>query len=192
MSSNYDAPETTPNGIKIGNRVIGWSGAVKQFDGSRFDSRNSEGLRWLACIMDAVAAGWVSLGAEKELILWRWLVATVFINEEKDKNGTIEIPNEDGGVDIAVIYSGKKGNLSIYPGPLRFSLANHVEGIAIEKYGVCESSALALRMYQDMVIADPGYGFRMSPFGRKGLEMLHDDYIGEINTNGMPEAHVIH
>ncbi|WFW58750.1 hypothetical protein NFJ76_13180 [Citrobacter freundii] len=192
MSSNYDAPETTPNGIKIGNRVIDWSGAVKQFDGSRFDSRNSEGLRWLACIMDAVAAGWVSLGAEKELILWRWLVATVFINEEKDKNGTIEIPNEDGGVDIAVIYSGKKGNLSIYPGPLRFSLANHVEGIAIEKYGVCEGSALALRMYQDMVIADPGYGFRMSPFGRKGLEMLHDDYIGEINTNGMPEAHVIH
>ncbi|MDW2636721.1 hypothetical protein RYZ90_23010 [Citrobacter portucalensis] len=192
MSSNYDAPETTPNGIKIGNRVIGWSGAVKQFDGSRFDSRNSEGLRWLACIMDAVAAGWVSLGAEKELILWRWLVATVFINEEKDKNDTIEIPNEDGGVDIAVIYSGKKGNLSIYPGPLRFSLANHVEGIAIEKYGVCEGSALALRTYQDMVIADPGYGFRMSPFGRKGLEMLHDDYIGEINTNGMPEAHVIH
>lgn len=192
MSSNYDAPETSPNGIKIGSRVIGWSGAVKQFDGPRFDSRNSEGLRWLACIMDAVAAGWVSLGAEKELILWRWLVATVFINEEKDKNGTIEIPNEDGGVDIAVIYSGKKGNLSIYPGPLRFSLANHVEGIAIEKYGVCEGSALALRMYQDMVIADPGYGFRMSPFGRKGLEMLHDDYIGEINTNGMPEAHVIH
>lgn len=192
MSSNNDAPETTPNGIKIGNRVIGWSGAVKQFDGSRFDSRNSEGLRWLACIMDAVAAGWVSLGAEKELILWRWLVATVFINEEKDKNGTIEIPNEDGGVDIAVIYSGKKGNLSIYPGPLRFSLANHVEGIAMEKYGVCEGAALALRMYQDMVIADPGYGFRMSPFGRKGLEMLHDDYIGEVNTNGMPEAHVIH
>lgn len=192
MSSNNEAPETTPNGIKIGNRVIGWSGAVKQFDGSRFDSRNSEGLRWLACIMDAVAAGWVSLGAEKELILWRWLVATVFINEEKDKNGTIEIPNEDGGVDIAVIYSGKKGSLSIYPGPLRFSLANHVEGIAMEKYGVCEGAALALRMYQDMVIADPGYGFRMSPFGRKGLEMLHDDYIGEINTNGMPEAHVIH
>lgn len=192
MSSNYDAPETSPNGIKIGSRVIGWSGAVKQFDGPRFDFRNSEGLRWLACIMDAVAVGWVSLGTEKELILWRWLVATVFINEEKDKNGTIEIPNEDGGVDIAVIYSGKKGNLSIYPGPLRFSLANHVEGIAIEKYGVCEGSALALRMYQDMVIADPEDGFRMSLFGREGLEMLHDDYIGMIKTSGMPEMPVMH
>lgn len=192
MSSKYDAPETSPNGIKIGSRVIGWSGAVKQFDSPRFDFRNSEGLRWLACIMDAVAVGWVSLGTEKELILWRWLVATVFINEEKDKNGTIEIPNEDGGVDIAVIYSGKKGNLSIYPGPLRFSLANHVEGIAIEKYGVCEGSALALRMYQDMVIADPEDGFRMSPFGREGLEMLHDDYIGMIKTSGMPEMPVMH
>lgn len=192
MSSNYDAPETTPNGIKIGNRVIGWSGAVNQFDGSRFDSRPSEGMRWLACIFDAYAAGWVDLGTKKELVLWRWLVATVFINEEKDKNGTVEVPNGDGGVDIAVIYSGKKGNLSIYPGPLRFSLANHVESIAIEKYGVCEGSALALRMYQDMVIADPGCGFRISPFGRKGLEMLHDDYIGEINANGMPEMPVMH
>lgn len=192
MISNYDMPETTPNGIKIGNRVIGWSGAVKQFEGSRFDSRNSEGLRWLACIMDAVAAGWVDLGARKELVLWRWLVATVFINEEKDKNGTVEVPNDDGGVDIAVIYSSKKGNLSIYPGPLRFSLANNVEGIAIEKYGIDEGSALALRMYQDMVIADPGYGFRMSPFGREGLEILHDGCIGMINTNGMPEAPVIH
>ncbi|EOZ2661154.1 hypothetical protein ACQQXA_000727 [Escherichia coli] len=192
MSSNYDAPETTPNGIKIGNRVIGLSGAVKQFDGSRFDSRNSEGLRWLACIMDAVAAGWVSLGAEKELILWRWLVATVFINEERDRNGTIDIPNESGGVDIAVIYSGKKGDLSIYPGPLRFSLANHVEGVAIEKYGVEKGSKMALRMYQDMVIADPGDGFRMSPFGREGLEMLHDDYIGMIKTSGMPEMPFMH
>lgn len=32
----------------------------------------------------------------------------------------------------------------------------------------------------------------MSPFGREGLEMLHDDYIGMINTNSMPEAAVIH
>lgn len=192
MSSKYDIPEATPNGIKIGNRVIGWSGAVKQFDGPRFDSRPSEGLRWLACIMDAFASGWVALGVRKELILWRWLVATVFINEERDRNGTIDIPNESGGVDTAVIYSGKKGDLSIYPGPLRFSLANHVESIAIEKYGVEKGSMMALRMYQDMVIADPGDGFRMSPFGREGLEMLHDDYIGMIKTSGMPEMPVMH
>ena len=192
MSSKYDIPEATPNGIKIGNRVIGWSGAVKQFDGPRFDSRPSEGLRWLACIMDAVASGWVALHVKKELILWRWLVATVFINEERDRNGTVDIPNESGGVDTAVIYSGKKGDLSIYPGPLRFSLANHVEGVAIEKYGVEKGSKMALRMYQDMVIADPGAGFRMSPFGREGLEMLHDDYIGMIKTSGMPEMPVMH
>ncbi|HGU6443066.1 TPA: hypothetical protein ACNABU_003755, partial [Citrobacter amalonaticus] len=74
----------------------------------------------------------------------------------------------------------------------RFSLANHVEGIAIEKYGVEKGSRMALRMYQDMVIADPGYGFRMSPFGREWLEMLHDDYIGMIKTSGIPDAPVLH
>ncbi len=192
MSSNYDMPEATPNGIKIGNRVIGWSGAVKQFDGSRFDSRPSGGMRWLACILDAETSGWVILGVKKDLILWRWLVATVFLNEERDKNGTVEVPNEEGSVDIAVVYSGKCGDMSIYPGPLRFSLANHVESIAIEKYGIDEGSTLALRMYQDMVIADPECGFRMSAFGRKGLEMLHDDYIGMINTSGTPDMPVMH
>lgn len=185
-------PETIPNGVKVGNRVIGWSGAVKQFDGPRFDSRPSEGLRWLACIMDAKASGWVALCVKKELILWRWLVATVFINEERGRNGTIDIPNESGGVDIAVIYSGKKGDLSIYPGPLRFSLANHIEGIAIEKYGIDKGSKMALSMYQEMVIADPGDGFRVSPFGRDALEMLHDDYIEMIKTSGIPEMSVMH
>ena len=192
MRDNKIIPEATSIGIKIGRRTIGYQVVISGLDNGRYDLRNSKGMRMLACIWEAAMAGWITLTAEKQLTLWRWLVATVFINEEKDKNGMVEVPNGDGGVDIAVIYSGKKGNLSIYPGPLRFSLANHVESIAIEKYGVCEGSALALHMYQDMVIPDPGCGFRMSPFGRKGLEMLHDDYIGEINANGMPEMPVMH
>ncbi|HBX4168012.1 TPA: hypothetical protein MH088_28570, partial [Klebsiella pneumoniae] len=81
----------------------------------------------LACIMEAVESNWITLNIEKELILWRWLLAAVFITEELEKNGTVDVPNDTGGVDTAVIYSSKHGAISVYPGPERFALANHIE-----------------------------------------------------------------
>lgn len=185
-------PEPTSTGIRFGNRVIGYSAAIRQLDNGHYDKNIAEGLELLACIMEAVESNWITLNIDKQIIVWRWLLAAVFIAEEREKNGTIDVPNDEGGVDTAVIYSGKHGAISVYPGPLRFSLANHVEGIAIEKYGVEKGSKMALRMYQNMVIADPGDGFRMSPFGREGLEMLHDDWVEMISTDGLPVKPVMH
>lgn len=184
--------EATPDGIRIGNRVIGYSGAVRQLDNGHYDKNNIEGLQILACIQKAKESGWLKLNSEKEVVLWRWLVVTVFVNEEREKNGTLEVPNEDGGIDLAVIYAGKNGAISIYPGAERFALANHVEGCAIEKYGTETGLSLALRMYQDMVTDCPEQGFRMSEMGREGLEMLHDSFIGQIQTEGMPAMPVTH
>ncbi|EKN3339954.1 TPA: hypothetical protein U6245_003960 [Yersinia enterocolitica] len=185
-------PESTPDGIKTGNRVIGYSAAIRQLDSGYYDKKISEGLRTLACIQDAKVNGWLSLSIEKEVIIWRWLVVTVFINEEREKNGTAEILNDEGGSDLAVIYIGKNGGISIYPSPLRFSLANHVEGCAIEKYGTEAGMALALRMYQDMVVVCQEQGFKLSAMGREGLEMLHDEFIEMIKTEGIPDMPVVH
>lgn len=184
--------EATPDGIKNGIRVIGYSAAIRQLDGGQHDKTLSVGLRMLACIQEAKAAGWVNLSLEQEVTIWRWLVVTIFINEERDKNGTAEVPNDEGGTDLAVIYAGKNGGMSIYPGPVRFSLANHVEGCAIEKYGTKTGLWLALRMYRDMVEVSPEHGFILSPMGREGLEMLHDEFIEMINTQGIPDMPVVH
>lgn len=185
-------PEATPDGIRTGNRIVGYSAAIRQLDGGQHDNKLSSGLRILACIQGAKAAGWLKLSIEKEIILWRWLVVAVFVSEEREKNGTAEVPNEDGGTDLAVIYAGKNGAISIYPGAERFSLANHVEGCAIEKYGTETGLKLALRMYQDMVSECPKIGFRMSAMGREGLELLHDSFIEQIQTEGMPDMPVTH
>lgn len=185
-------PETIPNGIKVGNRVIGWSGAVRQFDSPRFDDCLPEGFRWLACIYDAQNFGWSQLSTEQEVTLHRWLVASVFINEERDKNGIVEVPNNEGGVDIAVVYRGKNYSLSIYPGPLRLSLANHVEGIFIEEYGIEQGLVAALRMYKGMLTTDLKQGFKISDMGREGLEMLLNDWVEMINTDGLPAKPVMH
>lgn len=186
-------PEPTSAGIRLsGSRLIGYSAAIRELDNGHYDKRLAEGMEILACIMEAVESSWITLNIEKQIIVWRWLLAAVFITEEREKNGTVDVPNDEGGVDIAVIYSGRHGATSAYPGPERFALANHVEAGAIEKYGPDVGQQLALRMYQDMVVADDESGFRLSAMGREGFNLLHDGFIEQIQTEGMPGMPVMH
>lgn len=185
-------PEPTSAGIRFGRRVIGYSTAIRSLDSGRYDRNLTKGLEVLACIMEAEESGWITLNIEKQIIVWRWLLAAVFITEEQEKNGTVEIPNDEGGVDTAVIYSGEHGSISVYPAPERFALANHIEAGAIEKYGPDVGQQLALRMYQDMVVVDDDYGFRLSAMGREGFNLLHDSFIEQIQTEGMPGMPVMH
>lgn len=192
MFTSAFTPEPTSTGIRFGNRVIGYSVAVRQLDNGNYDKRIPDGFDVVACIMEAIESGWFTPSVEKEIILWRWMLVAVFITEEQEKNGTIDVANDEGGFDTAVIYSGKCGSISVYPGPERFALANHVEGCAIEKYGVQVGQQLALRMYQDMVVTDDERGFRLSPLGREGFDLLHNSFIEQIQTEGMPDMPVMH
>ena len=186
-------PEPTSTGIRIsGNRIMAYSAAIRALDNGRYDKSLADGISILACIMEAAESGWLTLSIDQQIIVWRWLLAAVFIIEELEKNGTIDVPNDEGGVDTVVIYSGEHGAISVYPGPERFSLANHIEAGAIEKYGQKEGLPLALRMYQSMVVCDDEYGFRLSAMGREGFNMLHDGFIEQIHTEGMPDMPVMH
>ncbi|HED1503475.1 TPA: hypothetical protein R4S70_000961 [Raoultella ornithinolytica] len=172
--------------------MISYSSAIRLLDNGRYDKYLAEGMEILACIMEAVESNWIVLSIEKQIIVWRWLLAAVFITEEREKNGTADVPNDEGGVDTAVIYSGQHGAISIYPGPERFALANHIEAGAIKKYGPEVGQQLALRMYQGMVVADEEHGFRLSAMGREGFNLLHDSFIEQIQTEGMPDMPVMH
>ncbi|ELW9283881.1 hypothetical protein P3S37_25440 [Enterobacter hormaechei] len=191
VDSNF-TPEPTSSGIRFGNRVIGYSVAVRQLDNGNYDKRIPDGLELLACIMEGIESGWFNPGIEKEIILWRWMLVAVFITEEQEKNGTCEVANDSGGFDKAVIYSGQHGSISIYPAPERFALANHVEGIAIEKYGQELGQQMALRMYKGMLAEDEVQGLQLSQFGREGFNLLHDSFIEQIQKEGMPDMPVMH
>lgn len=192
MNDKKINPVATPNGIRTGNRVVGWSCAVRQFDSSYFDHRTQDGFRWQLCIQEAKEAGWIQFPVSKEIILCRWLVATVFINEERDKNGTVDVPNEDGGFDRAVIFLGERGGMSIYPGPVRFAMSSHIESVAIEKYGREEGLALALRMYRGMVEFQQEKGFALTAFGREAMDRLHNGFIAQLQTEGVPGVPLMH
>ncbi|WP_096848458.1 hypothetical protein, partial [Escherichia coli] len=111
------------------------------------------GLRILQCLAQADEAGLLGkLPVEMKVAQWRWLYVTTFINEEEDKNGTIDVPNEHGTTDRAVIYNGKHGVMTIYPGPIRFALQQYIEWNLIQKYGEAEGMGRALFLYQKMLI----------------------------------------
>lgn len=192
MVDSSFTPEPTSSGIRFGNRVIGYSVAVRQLDNGNYDKRIPDGFELLACIMEGIESGWFTPGIEKEIILWRWMLVAVFITEEQEKNGTCEVANDSGGFDKAVIYSGQHGSISIYPAPERFALANHVEDIAIEKYGQELGQQMALRMYKGMLAEDEVQGLQLSQFGREGFNLLHDSFIEQIQKEGMPDMPVIH
>lgn len=186
-------PEPTSAGIRLsGSRIIGYSAAIRELDNGHYDKRLAEGMEILACIMEAVESNWITLNIEKQIIVWRWLLAAVFITEEREKNGIVDVPNDEGGVDTAVIYSGERGAISVYMGPERFALASHIEVGAIEKYGEEAGKQAALRMYQNMVVIDDECGFRLSAMGREGFNMLHDSFIEHIQIEGVPEAPIMH
>ncbi|HCB1002593.1 TPA: hypothetical protein MYN13_001633 [Klebsiella variicola subsp. variicola] len=172
--------------------MIGYSAAIRELDNGHYDKRLAEGMEILACIMEAVESNWITLNIEKQIIVWRWLLAAVFITEEREKNGIVDVPNDEGGVDTAVIYSGERGAISVYMGPERFALASHIEVGAIEKYGEEAGKQAALRMYQNMVVIDDECGFRLSAMGREGFNMLHDSFIEHIQIEGVPEAPIMH
>jgi hypothetical protein len=58
-------PEPTSTGIRFGNRVIGYSVAVRQLDNGNYDKRIPDGLDLLACIMEAIESGWFTRHRER-------------------------------------------------------------------------------------------------------------------------------
>ncbi|WP_332832508.1 hypothetical protein [Escherichia coli] len=152
-------PEVTAHGIKIGDTTIDYVEAVRRLDAGEYDSPNSNGLRILQCLAEADDAGLLgNFSVDVKVAQWRWLYVTIFINEEEYKNGTIDIPNNDGTTDHAVVYKGKHGCMSIYAAPIRITLQNHVEWGFIERYGEAEGMGRVLFLYQNMLIADPDNG----------------------------------
>lgn len=184
--------EMNAEGVYQQVRMMGYSAAIRQLDNGTYDHDLPAGMRVVAAICEAERKGYYSPSDERRAIVWRWVVACLFILEQMDKNGTVDVVNEDGGTDGAVKYVGRHGGISIYPATERFSLANHIEGLALEKYGADAGLLLAVQMYQGMTEAVPGEGLKLSQMGREGLEMLHDGFIEMLNTEGMPAEPTAH
>lgn len=199
MTINDSNPVATPDGIRLtvaepaGTLLLSWHEAVHQLDSGQFDDSLADGLQMIAQLQWAISYGWFAPGHEQSALMWRWIIACLFLLEQAEANGTVEVANEDGGTDLAVIYSGKNGGMAVYPASERMSLATHIEGIAIQKYGAVTGLERAILLYEGMAEVPPAGGpLRLSQWGREALTMLHDDFIRMVNTEGMPAEPTAH
>lgn len=196
----FSQAEATPDGINLVRiteagwyvhvKLVGWKTALRWLDEGHYDRELVDGVLLSAALLDGYANGYTRLTDEQMVTLWRWIVACLFILEQQRKNGVVEIPNDEGGTDLATVYVGEYGALSVYPAAVRVSLAVNVEGLALEKYGREEGLKLAIRMYREMT--DDGGEMSLSVFGRETFTKLHDETVRMIQDGWKPDAPVMH
>lgn len=196
----FSQAEATPDGINLVRiteagwyvhvKLVGWKTALRWLDEGHYDRELVDGVLLSAALLDGYANGYTRLTDEQMVTSWRWIVACLFILEQQGKNGVVEIPNDEGGTDLATVYVGEYGALSVYPSAVRVSLAVNVEGVALEKYGREEGLKLAIRMYREMT--NDGGEMSLSAFGRETFTKLHDETVRMIQDGWKPDAPVMH
>lgn len=124
-----------------------------------------------------------AISAQETLIIWRWLIASLFFLDQKEKNGSIIAPGLKGPEVESAIYVGKHGGMNIFPATERFAMANNIEAALIERYGVEQGTANAISFYIAMR-SDDG---ELSEMGREILSSLHDEFVIQIQEEGIPE-----
>ncbi|MCW1875994.1 hypothetical protein OMR58_16195 [Erwinia sp. INIA-01] len=184
--------EAVPNGVLMGNRVIGYAAVVRQLDKGQFDAPVSDGFGIIAELSLAEEMGWFIPTVEQRVIVWRWIVAGVFIVEQMKEHGLSDVPQGDGRTVKAAMYVGPQGAISIYPAAERFALANHAEQVIFEEFTHDEPLLKVVVMYQSMVEPSPHGGLTLSAAGREGLYILHDGFIELLQTEGMPATPTAH
>lgn len=166
---------------------------IHELDSGIYDGDLPSGMRLVAALWTGESEKCFELSTEQSLVIWRWVVAAVFINDMEDLHGLVEVPDEHGKTMLAAVYSGEHGGIVIYPGSERFALANHIEGLAYEVYPADQAPVMATMIYRTMVEKDPERtGLRMSEQGLHGMAMLHDGFIETLKTEGIPAAPVAH
>lgn len=166
---------------------------IHELDSGVYDDDLPSGMRLVAALWTGGGEKCFELSAEQSLILWRWVVAAVFIGEMEDLHGLVKVPDEHGEPVLAAVYCGEYGGIVVYPGSERFALANHIEGLAYEVYPADQAPIMATMIYRIMVEKDPERtGLRMSEQGLHGMALLHDSFIEALKTEGIPATPVAH
>lgn len=186
--------EASPDGINVMEmnadgvyqqvRMVGYSAVIRQLDKGAYDEDLSSGVEIVQALLAAMDKGYYTPSEELELLMRRWLVSSVFIIEQMEKNGTTEAVNLDGELKTAAIYAGKNGAMTIFPRAERLTLANHIEALALEHYGEA-GNQLAIEVYRAMVEVPEGV-MRLSASASEMLSAHHDDFISILNHEGMP------
>lgn len=189
------AAEASPDGIRIGNRVIGYRAMIRHLDEGAFDDDLLAGIRVVGLFpLGGTQDGshhWFAPDDDQLMILWRWVIAALFCLEQGMANGTVLAKQADGTEERVAVYRGEHGGIALYPFAERAALANNLEGVAFEKYTHDNPQQRAIQIYQSMVDISSG-AMRLNEWANESMAVLHDGFIESLNRDGMPDAPVTH
>jgi hypothetical protein len=121
--------------------------------------------------------GWLTTHPEGQPVgdirFFRWLVAHVWILEQREKHNGNAIFKLDNSPVVLPLFLSTECS----------ALANNVEGGLIEQYGHEQGLKNAASFYWQMLTGFPGQGAALSDFGREVMFDLHRDFIEE----GIPQ-----
>ncbi|HAT1528837.1 TPA: hypothetical protein I8W52_004081 [Morganella morganii] len=172
--------------------LTGYADAINSLAAGEHDKNLGCGFSLMYAVFRGLQEKYYSPTDEQRVTMWRWIVAACFISEMQQENGTVEVKNRLGGTDTAAVYANETSAMSVYPSSVRFALIVNLEEPAKKKYGEEAGIMLVLKSYMAFVDTPKGCGACLSDCGREGLSILHDEYLDELNTNGIPPVPTLH
>ncbi|WP_047685733.1 MULTISPECIES: hypothetical protein [Xenorhabdus] len=133
-----------------------------------WDNEKVLGMRLIAEYLDHAQGD-----KEKDLLAFRWLVATLYIMETTDKNKMPYYRNH--GVTLPLLMDCE-----------RFAMANNIEGAMIERFGKQQGTENAVLMYSGM-LDDSGI-LKLSPMGVEVMDDMHEAFTLDVVNGALDKA----
>ncbi|HBD5162467.1 TPA: hypothetical protein KKK91_004817, partial [Escherichia coli] len=84
---------------------VSYIDAVNRLDAGDYDDKPDEGMSIHLAIADGGNQGYFDYTSQHNVIMWRWLIATVFMLEMREENGTVSIIDDTGNPSEVAVYS---------------------------------------------------------------------------------------
>ncbi|HHA1934661.1 TPA: hypothetical protein ACOEP6_003124 [Enterobacter ludwigii] len=165
---------------------------IAELSGGVYDHNLPAGIHLAAALWTGQHANDFTLSAGDNIAVWRWVVATVFVNTLVDRNGTIEVDDGHGGTEHTPVYVGSDGTaMNVFVSGVRLALSAQMEDVAYQRYPADIAQDMLIHSYREMITFESGV-MALSAFGDNMLTLLHDHFLRTVHTEGIPSAPVEH
>lgn len=138
-----------PEGIIINGKLQAYSDVISLFENGTYDSCPIDAYQALQEINEAHQRGWVDPDMDQQIVMWRWLVAGMFIRELA-KNGC-ESESITPGEDKYYTYAGGGIPVPLRMRNVRNALICLVETQLLQILGGDEGRVACTEAYRAMV-----------------------------------------
>ncbi|MEF3760494.1 hypothetical protein [Escherichia coli] len=183
--------KATPDGMMLNGKLQTYSYIINLFDNGTYDSLPADAYQALHAIHDAHQSGWVEPDLNQQIVMWRWLVASMFIRELA-KNGC-EAEGITPGEDKYYTYAGGGIPIPLRMMNVRNALMCLVETQLLQVLGGDEGKVASVEAYRTMVTNSPEDGaLILSDDGMRQITGFLDAFITMAVTGAFPDSQAIH